>query len=214
MKAKNFIKHDGFGLFLAIATVIVQAMHSQYVLRLVSSLDEVYADTHAYVISIIISCAILYFTLRGKRKIAIGAAIFEAYMNICYYTIFILSQEEPNYWLFLVTIPVSGALPAILAFFSDDVMDGEKQQHTQEEMDRLRNNIDSLNVSHGMISKHQEKQSKEFEDLKEDYNKAWESVIIENRDAIEASKKEVKNSITSMTINGDKGKKTYKVKVN
>lgn len=124
------VKSNNFGFWITVAAVLGQALHSQYVLKLISSLGKTkiiwvgqidLAGFHSFGIAAIISLAILYFTLRGKAKIAIGAAIFETYMNICYYVIFISSMKEPNWNLLFIGIPSSIALPSILALFAEEI---------------------------------------------------------------------------------------------
>lgn len=134
MQIQETIKSNNFGFILAVGAVSVQALHSQFVLKLVSSLTNVFGydltSWHSFITALLISGAILYFTLRGKVKIAIGAAIFEAYMNICYYSIYITQNENPKYYLFWIAIPSSIALPSILALFSEEIT--EKQEKITE----------------------------------------------------------------------------------
>lgn len=129
-KLQDFIKSNDFGFFISLCAVIFQALHTQYNLKSLSSLSNVYgfdlSQHHAMGLAAIISMAILYFTLRKRFNKAIGWAVFEAYMNICYYVIYIESQPVPPRMLYFIAIPVSFALPTILGMFSKELLyDGE-----------------------------------------------------------------------------------------
>lgn len=129
-KLQEFIKHNNFGFFIAVCAVIFQALHTQYNLKRLSSLSNVFgadlSEYHAMGLAAIISMAILYFTLRGRANQAIGWACFEAYMNICYYAIYISSTPADDNYLYWIAIPAALALPTILGMFSKELLfDGE-----------------------------------------------------------------------------------------
>jgi hypothetical protein len=132
------VKSNNFGFWITVAAVVFQSLHSQYVLKLISSLKDIggydLTGWHSFGVAGIISLAILYFTLRGKANIAIGAAIFETYMNICYYVIFISSMEVPNWNLLFIGIPSSIALPSILALFAEEINDNKLKVNQLEEI--------------------------------------------------------------------------------
>ena len=139
---QNFIKSNNFGFFIAVCAVIFQALHTQYNLKNLSSLSNVYgvdlSQHHAMGIAAIISFAILYFTLRKRLNKAIGWAIFEAYMNICYYVIFIESQPVPPRMLYFIAIPASFALPTILGMFSKELLYDDDGNITYEDSKQLK----------------------------------------------------------------------------
>lgn len=127
---QDFIKNNNFGFFICLCAVIFQALHTQYNLKRLSSLTNVFgfnlSEYHAVGIASIISMAILYFTLRKRRNQAIGWACFEAYMNICYYAIYISTTPVDDNYLYWIAIPSALALPAILASFANELLYDEE----------------------------------------------------------------------------------------
>lgn len=81
-----------------------------------------FATYHSFGISILISGSVLFFTVKGKTKIAIGAAILESYFNICYYVLYI-SNSDSNWNLLFIAIPSALALPTALALFSHELVE-------------------------------------------------------------------------------------------
>ncbi len=125
-RLQEYIKNNDFGFLITVGAVIFQAMHTQYTLKLVSSLTDVFGYNltayHSMGIAILISGAILYFTLRDNYKAAIGWAVFEAYMNICYYTIYINATPADDNYLYWIAIPSAFALPTILGMFAYELV--------------------------------------------------------------------------------------------
>lgn len=92
MKIQEYIKHPDTGFWISLGAVTIQAFHTSYILNKLSSLG-IFSNFHSFFISILISGSILYFTVKGKTKIAIGAAILESYFNICYYVLYISTSN-------------------------------------------------------------------------------------------------------------------------
>lgn len=126
MNIQKYIKSNTFGFYLTLGTIITQSIHTQYILTKLSSLGS-FAGFHSFAISILISGSVLYFTVKGKTKIAIGAACLEAYFNICYYVLYIDNSNMSWGYLF-IAIPSSLALPTVLALFSHEVVEDEKKE--------------------------------------------------------------------------------------
>lgn len=133
LSIQDRVKSNEFGFWITVSAVVFQALHSQYVLKLVSSLGNIQtsigeinlASWHSFGIATLISLAILWFTLRGEVEYAYYAAAFEVWMNLCYYGIFIFTQKEPPYYLLLIAIPSAIALPSILAIFAEQITDNK-----------------------------------------------------------------------------------------
>lgn len=185
------VKSNNFGFWITVSAVIFQALHSQYVLKLISSLKDVggidLTGWHSFGVAAIISLAILYFTLRGRANIAIGAAVFETYMNICYYVIFISSMKEPNWNLLFIGIPSSIALPSILALFAEEI----------------NNPVMKVADIHELINQ-------KIDEIKSDYQ---ELADIQATDKTELTELINKNMIRGKTIEIDVNNKVYKGKI-
>lgn len=139
---QEFIKHNNFGFFIALCAVVFQALHTQYNLKRLSSLTDVFgadlSEYHAMGLAAIISMAILYFTLRRRVNQAIGWACFEAYMNICYYAIYIFSTPANDNYLYWIAIPAALALPAILGMFSKELLSDGEGNIAGDEINKLK----------------------------------------------------------------------------
>lgn len=123
---QEYITDNSFGFFITLCVVIFQALHTQYVLKLVSSLTDVFGYNltgwHSLGVSSVIACGILYFTLKNNYKAAIGFSVFESYMNLCYYTIYIMGTPEEDSYLFWIAIPAAFAMPTLLGLFAHQLM--------------------------------------------------------------------------------------------
>ncbi len=130
------ITDDSFGFFITVAVVIFQALHTQYVLKLVSSLTDVFGFNltgwHSLGVSTVIAAGILYFTLRDNYYAAIGFMAFESYMNICYYSIYIASTPEDDNYLFWIAIPAAFSMPALLGLFAHQLMKSKKKREADQ----------------------------------------------------------------------------------
>lgn len=133
MKIQDYIKHENTGFYISLGAVLIQSIHTMYILTKLSSLGS-FGGLHSFFISILISGSILYFTVKGKTKIALGAAILESYFNICYYVLYINTEQLSWYYLF-IAIPSSLALPTVLALFSHEIVIMKENKTTPTNFD-------------------------------------------------------------------------------
>lgn len=127
MKILNFLRSKKFGLWLAIITVLVQAAHSTYVFLSLSSFGELWALIHSAVMAIVISGAILFFTLRKKITLAIFFAAFESAINIAYYVKYIIVENQ-SWWLLAIALPVAVVLPLTLYYYSEELTEEDIEE--------------------------------------------------------------------------------------
>lgn len=131
MKLLRVIKSNNFGLWLAISTVIIQGAHSAYVFMSLSSFPTAWAYVHSSAMALVISGAILYFTLRNQIKLALFFAVFESMINIAYYIKFIIVEEQ-SWWLLLIAVPVAIVLPVTLYFYAENIKDFQEEEKSKQ----------------------------------------------------------------------------------
>lgn len=190
MKIQDYIKHENTGFWISVGAVIVQALHSQYILAKLSSLGGSLAEFHSFAISILISGSVLYFTVKGKTKVAIWAAVLESYFNICYYILYINNSDKSWYYLF-IALPSSFALPTVLALFSHEIVEDNKK------LIEVENDVPIRDLTF------------EFEELLEDLKQLKDKITtIENKPEFELKGKEL-----NLEFDNGKGIQITKVKV-
>lgn len=133
MKLIDRIKSDNFALGLAIFSVIIQGGHSAYVFMSLTSFSGWLAYTHSISMAMIISGAILYFTLKKNKKLSLYFSIFESLINIAYYIKFMI-VEEKSFWLLTIAVPIAVVLPITVYYYSEhiDTLPTEKRENPED----------------------------------------------------------------------------------
>jgi len=119
-KVINYLKSNAFGVKLLIGTVIVQAFHSYFIFYLLSPYDSEYAKVIQSVFySFVLSSAILFYTLRNRKGIALLFAVFESGINLYY---FIYYLYKIDYLIgSIIAIPIALMLPVTIYYYSEEI---------------------------------------------------------------------------------------------
>lgn len=132
MKLIDRIKSDNFALGLAIFSVIIQGGHSGYVFMSLTSFTGWLAYTHSISMAMVISGAILYFTLKKNSKLSLSFAVFESLINIAYYIKFIITDDK-SFWLLSIAIPISVVLPITVYYYSEHIDSPNKEENNGDQ---------------------------------------------------------------------------------
>lgn len=84
-KFRNYLKSPDFGVKLLIGSVIVQGFHSYFVFSSLSNYGVIPKIISSAFYATILSCAILYYTMINKRKVALRFQFFESAINLYYF---------------------------------------------------------------------------------------------------------------------------------
>lgn len=127
MKTKKsllqIIKSNQFALWIAILSVVVQSFHSFKVFYNASSLSgTAWGIAQGILFAIVIDLAILFYTLRNRRDIALGAALSMFIINAWYYYTHIGTIWDLN---FLFGCFISAIIPVSVYFYSEEIHEEE-----------------------------------------------------------------------------------------
>lgn len=115
------IKSNQFALYVAILSVIVQSFHSYTAFYNTSSLQgTIWGVLQAIGFAAVVDLAILFYTVRGRRDIALLAAFAMVVINAYYYYQHWHFAFEFWFGLFLALI-----IPASVYFYSEEIEDDE-----------------------------------------------------------------------------------------
>lgn len=112
----TFLKSSDFAIWVAILSMIVQSFHSYTAFYNTSSIQNYWGIAQAVLFAIIIDSAILFYTVRGRRDIALGAAFVMVVLNAYYYWQFHGLNFNFAFGIFLSLI-----IPASVYFYSEEV---------------------------------------------------------------------------------------------
>lgn len=117
------IKSNQFALYVAILSVIVQSFHSYTAFYNTSSLQgTIWGILQAIGFAAVVDLAILFYTVRGRRDIALLAAFAMVVINAYYYYQHWHFAFEFWFGLFLALI-----IPASVYFYSEEIDDDDNQ---------------------------------------------------------------------------------------
>ena len=86
-KLLSFLRSNNFAMYLAIASVIALAPNTYFVFSKFSILPKGYKEAQSLFVCLILSGAILFYTIRNNVKVAQNFAWFEFGISCCYYII-------------------------------------------------------------------------------------------------------------------------------
>lgn len=126
MKTKSLLsilKSNDFAIWIAILSVIVQSFHSYTAFYNTSSLKGTsWGMGQAVLFSIVIDSAILFYTVRNRKDIALWAAVIMSIINVYYYYQHLgLLSLEFYFGCFLSLI-----IPTSVYFYSEEIKDPAK----------------------------------------------------------------------------------------
>jgi hypothetical protein len=130
MKLLTFLKSNDFALYLAIASVLFFAPNTFFVFSAFSSFGEGFREAQAGGICLILSGAILYYTIKKNFAMAKSFSGFEMGVSIYYYICKIYQVPLTSTWAILPALGFSIILPLSVYFYSKeiDVTDYEEKE--------------------------------------------------------------------------------------
>lgn len=129
MNLLKTIKSNQFALIVAILSVVVQSFHSYTAFYNTSSLQgSLWGIAQAVLFAAVIDMAILFYTVRGRKDIALYAAAAMVMINAYYYYQHLGLSFQFAFGVFLALI-----IPVSVYFYSEEIKDEDgvdwKQQH-------------------------------------------------------------------------------------
>lgn len=118
-KVINFLKSDNFALMLATGSVLALAPNTYFVFYKLSVLPPVFREIQALFFCIIISGAILFYTIRKNIPVARNFAIFEFGISSCYYIISLGFS-----WYLVPAFGIAAIMPMSIYFYASEIEKG------------------------------------------------------------------------------------------
>jgi hypothetical protein len=116
------LKSNEFALIVAILSVLVQSFHSYTAFYNVSSLKGTpWGIAQAVLFAIVFDLAILFYTVRNKKDVVLGASVFLVLINVYYYYQHLGFQFEFIFGCFLSVI-----IPVTQYYYSEEIVDEEE----------------------------------------------------------------------------------------
>lgn len=110
------LKTNEFALLVALASVLVQSPNSKAVFLSISTYTGTLAELQAWGFALILDIAILYYTVKNRKDVALFFAVIQVCLNLLYYYQgFELSKP------FLTAVVVSICLPVSVYFYSEEI---------------------------------------------------------------------------------------------
>jgi hypothetical protein len=132
MNLLKVIKSNQFALWVAVLSVIVQSFHSYTAFYNTSSLAGTgWGIAQAVLFAIVIDMAILFYTVRQRKDIAMYAAFVMVVINSYYYY-----QHLGLSFQFVFGCFLSLIIPTSVYFYSEEIKD-DAPSITEEERDRV-----------------------------------------------------------------------------
>lgn len=117
------IKSNTFALWVAILSVVVQSFHSYTAFYNTSSLKGTgWGVAQAILFAVVIDLAILFYTVRNKTKVALGAAFVMVIINSYYYY-----QHLGLSFQFIFGVFLALTIPCSVYFYSEEIKDEESE---------------------------------------------------------------------------------------
>jgi hypothetical protein len=120
MNLLKSLRSNQFALFIAILSVIVQSFHSFTAFYATSSLQNGWGIAQAVLFALVIDLAILFYTVRGRRDIAMYAAVAMVMINGYYYYQHLGITFQFAFGCFLSLI-----IPISVYFYSEEIKDDD-----------------------------------------------------------------------------------------
>lgn len=133
----SILRSNEFAIWVAILSVIVQSFHSFTAFYNTSSLQNGWGIAQAVLFSIVIDLAILFYTVRNRKDIALYAAVVMVVINAYYYY-----QHLDLSFAFIFGCFLSLIIPVSVYFYSEEIRE-EENKGTQA-LDNLINLNDQL----------------------------------------------------------------------
>lgn len=115
-KLLSFLRSNNFAMYLAIASVIALAPNTYFVFSKFSILPKGYKEAQSLFVCLILSGAILFYTIRNNIKVAQNFAWFEFGISCCYYIISIGWS-----WYLIPAFAFAAILPVSVYNYSSEI---------------------------------------------------------------------------------------------
>jgi hypothetical protein len=106
-KLKKYLKSSDFGVKLLIGSVVVQGFHSFFIFSDLSNFSDIPRIISSAFYATVLSCAILFFIMINKKKVALNFQLFESMINLYYFFKSIVLMLTINQISWLEVIPRS-----------------------------------------------------------------------------------------------------------
>lgn len=117
------LKSNEFAVIVAVLSVLVQSFHSYYAFYNVSSLKGTgWGVAQAVLFAIVFDMAILFYTVRNKKDVVLGAAFFLVLINAYYYYQHLGFTFEFIFGCFLSVI-----IPVTQYYYSEEIREEEER---------------------------------------------------------------------------------------
>ena len=147
MNLLKTIKSNTFALIVAILSVVVQSFHSYTAFYNTSSLQgSGWGIAQAALFAVVIDMAILFYTVRGRKDIALYAAGAMVMINSYYYYQHLGISFEFAFGVFLALI-----IPTSVYFYSEEIKDEDDSQ----DKILIRQQLETMKAQQEQISKMQ-----------------------------------------------------------
>lgn len=120
MKVLTYLRSNQFAIMIAILSVLVQSFHSFTAFYNTSALKDGWGIAQAILFAVVIDLAILFYTVRGRRDIALYAAVAMVTINAYYYYQHLGITFEFIFGCFLSLI-----IPVSVYFYSEEIKEDE-----------------------------------------------------------------------------------------
>jgi hypothetical protein len=144
-KLRKYLKSPDFGVKLLIGSVIVQGFHSYFVFADLSNFTELPKIISSIFYAIVLSCAILYYTMINRRIVALRFQVFESGINLYYFfkSVTLLLMGYQISWVeviprSIIAIGIAIILPYTIFEYAGSVSI-ETEEETQKEEIELSN---------------------------------------------------------------------------
>jgi len=118
MNLPKYIKSNDFALIVAMASVLLQSGHTYHAFLSAETLTPNWVDyTFSVLAAIVIDFAILFYTLRNRKDIAVGAMIAMMAINGYHYWII----HEAFTIRFFAGVAFSMIIPISVYFYSEEI---------------------------------------------------------------------------------------------
>lgn len=161
----EIIKSDDFALWIAILSVIVQSFHSYTAFHDASTLkDTTLGISQAILFAVVIDLAILFYTLRNRKDIALGAAGVMFLINAYYYYQHFGISFQFAFGCFLAAI-----IPASVYFYSEEIQPEEKSpvahelEAVEKDRDMWKAQVESLRETNKILAAESQKHLRALE---------------------------------------------------
>lgn len=133
-KFKKYLRSSDFGVLLLIGSVIVQGFHSYFIFADLSNFELIPKIISSVFYAVVLSFAILYYTMLKKINVAIKFQWFESGINLYYFfksIVLMLISEQINLLQVIprsiIAIGIAIILPYTILKYADSIEDDEEE---------------------------------------------------------------------------------------